>query len=260
MKHYWGIYQEFFKTSLAEASSFRINSLLVLLVDIAFYLVNLGSIDLMFSHIQHIGVWDREQFMFFISFILVIDNIHMIFLSGNFWILAEDLKLGNLDFILLRPVSSIFIVFFRYIRTPSIFSGIVAWFFLFYFALEAQLSPLAWVLLPLMILLSFILMALIEFIIATAMFWTTEGFGINFLRMQLQTMARYPDFVYQKFTRRFFSYVLPTLLIASAPCRFLLDHHQWQPMLYFFIAIGLMAAVLTKVWKRALDHYESASS
>ena len=261
MKHYLKIYLEFFKTSMAEASSYRLNFILLFLVDIAFYIINFAPIDFVFSHIDHIGAWNRDQFMFFISFAMVVDHLHMTLISGNFWMLANDLKLGNLDFTLLKPVHSIFPVFFRYVRVSSLASAPVVWFLLIYFAWKAQLEPLSWALLPLMILVSFLLMALIEILIATLMFWTTEGIGINFLRMQLQRLGQYPDFAYQTLTRRFFLFVLPVLLASSGPIHFLLSPQEhWPKLIHLALAIGIAALLLRKVWRIALNRYESASS
>ena len=260
MRHYWQVYQEFFKTSLAKSTSFRINFLLLFILDITFYTASFAPIDFIFSYTSHIGVWNREQFMFFTSFILVVDHLHMTFLSGSFWMLAEDLKLGNLDFTLLRPIHSLFIVFFRYVRAHSFPSGIVLWCVLGYFASKAQLSLLSWILLPLMIGLGFILLALMEFLFSTLMFWITEGIGLNFLRMQIQHVARYPDFIYMTFTRKIFTFVFPILITASTPTHFLLDPSQWHQLAYLLGAIFIILVLLLKIWKVALNHYESASS
>ena len=225
------------------------------------YAVNFSSFDFIFSHIDSIGVWNREQFMFFVSFVLVLDNLQLTLISTNLWALGEDLKLGNIDFVLLRPIHSLFIVFFRYIRAPALSSTPIALCFMIYFGLQAQLSPLSWAILPLMVALGFALMAVTEFLISTLMFWTTEGIGVNFLRMQLQRVAQYPDFIYQTIPRRLFTFVLPILTAASAPSHFLLDPGgQWRYLILLAGSILVIWFLLLKVWKKALDRYESASS
>ena len=261
MKRYWQVYQEFFKTCLAEASTYRMNFFLLFILEMIFSLIGFAHIDFIFSHVDHIGVWNREQFMFFVSFIMTVGHLHMVFISMNFWELSDNLIIGTFDFILLRPIHSLFIVFFRYIRIPSLPAGLVLWSLLIYFGLKAELAPISWALLPFMIGLSFILLALVEFLIATLMFWTTQGNGVNFLRMQLQGIGGYPDFVYQAFIRRIFIFVLPILLASSGPTHFLINPgQQWQQLCYLVLAILLLWLVLLKVWKFALNHYESASS
>ena len=259
MKQYLQIYCEFFKTSLAEAGTYRINFFLLFLVDMAFYLSSYAPIDFIFSHVGHIGIWNREQFLFFVSFTLLVDHLHLTFLSVNFWELSEDLKLGRLDFVLLKPVSSIFIVFFRHVRISALPSGAVAWGLAVYFASKAGLDATGWILLVPMVVLSFILMALLEFLLSTLMFWTTEGIGVNFMRMQLQAMGRYPDFIYRTFIRRLFTFVLPILTALSAPCHFLFER-QWEHLAVLVGSIAVFSFILLKTWKVALGRYESASS
>ena len=261
IKHYLQVYLEFAKTSLIEASSYRINFILLFFVDITFYATSFTSVDFIFGHIDHIGIWERDQFMFFMSFVLVVDHLHMTFISANFWLLAESLRLGNLDFSLLKPIHSLFIVFFRYIRVSSFTSTPLVLGLLIYFSNKVNLSLTSWIMLPIMIILSFLLLAIIECTISTLMFWTTEGIGINFLRMQLQKMGHYPNFIYQTWTRRFFTFALPILIAGSAPVHFLLNPaHQWTQLFSLIIANLITGFALLKIWNKALLSYESASS
>ena len=261
MRHYWQVYKEFFKTSIAEATTYRANFFLIFFVDAAFYASTFASVDFLFSHIDHIGVWNRDQFMFFITLTLAIDSLDMIFLGRNYWTFSDDLKLGNLDFVLLRPIHSLFIVFFRYITIYSFSYAMLVWPLFIYFAIKADLSFVSWLLLPPAIVLSFILIALIQFLVCTLMFWTIEGASINFLRMQFVKVGRYPDFVYQRLTKKIFTIVIPILLATSAPAHFLLDpSHQWHRLLLLILFILIFWAILMKVWKAALNRYESASS
>ncbi|MCY4643307.1 MAG: ABC-2 family transporter protein [Bacteriovoracales bacterium] len=261
MKQYWLVYKEFFKTSIAEATTYRVNFFLVFFVDIAFYASTFASVDFLFSHIDHIGIWNRDQFMFFIALTLAVDSFDMIFLGRNYWAFSDDLKLGNIDFTLLRPIHSLFVVFFRYVMVSSLCYAIVVWPLLIYFAIKVELSLLSWLLLPPTILLSFTLIGLVQFLISTLMFWTIEGASINFLRMQFVRVGRYPDFVYQKFTRKFFTIAIPILIATSAPAHFLLDPKgQWHQILLLILFILIFGAILLKVWKFGLDRYESASS
>ena len=261
MKHYLKVYREFFRTSFSEASSYRLNFFLLFFVDLAFYFTSLASLHIIFSYVDYIGDWNREQFMFFFSFMMMVDNMHMIIISINFWLLADDLKLGNLDFKLLRPIHSIFLVFFHRVRISSLPSSLFTGGMMIYFAIQVNLSLTSWILLPLMLILSFTLLALIEFLISTLMFWTLEGNGINFLRMQLQHMQEYPDFIYHKIFRRILTYTIPILLAASAPVHFLFKPAKnWPQLCVLVTAILILSWLLSRIWRIALNRYESASS
>lgn len=260
VKHYLSIYKKFLATSFSVQLSFRTSFVLLIVMDIFFYVSTLATVDFVYDHVSTIGPWQKEKLMFFISFMLCVDHLHMTLLSESFWVLARQIRTGELDFILLKPVHSIFSIFFRYIRPSSMTNTIVAWGFLFYYGSKVPLSTVSWILLPLFLILSFMLLAIVEIIISTAMFWMTEGLGINFLRMQIQSLARWPDFVYKVLARRLFTVLMPILLIGSAPVRFLLDLKSWDYVAGMVAAIFVFGFLLFKIWSHALIRYESASS
>ena len=260
IKHYLSIYKKFIATSFSVQLSFRTSFVLLILMDVFFYLSSLATVDFVYDHVSTIGPWQKDKLMFFICFMLCVDHLHMTLISESFWVLSRQIRTGELDFILLKPIHSIFTIFFRYIRPSSMTNTIVAWGLLFYYGAKVPLTPLSWALLPILLLLSFILLAILEIIISAAMFWMTEGLGINFLRMQIQSLARWPDFIYKVLARRVFTIAMPILLVGSAPVRFLLDLKSWDYLAGMMAAIFIFGLLMFKVWSRALIRYESASS
>src|SRR5690606_17376910 len=118
-----------------EELSFRINFLMILIVDCVFTLSALGATYVLFDHVQTLGSWNREQLLFFLSFMLIIDDFQGLVLSSNFWMLSMDLKAGNLDFTFLKPVHSFLPMFFRYLRPSSVISLAIDITLLIYFGL-----------------------------------------------------------------------------------------------------------------------------
>ena len=260
MKHYLDVYKEFISTNFSVSLSFRTSFTLLVLMDIFFYLSTLLTIEFIFQHISSLGPWNKEQLMFFISFMLVIDNLHMVILSESFWVLSHQIKTGDIDFILLKPIHSIFAIFFRYPRPSSILNTFLTLGVLFFYGSKLSLDVMSWILLPFLALMSFSLLAILEIIISTSMFWMQEGLGINFLRMQMQQLSRWPDYIYSKMARKALLISFPILLVGSAPVHFLLDHSEWEYLIGVLLANVIFFIVMVTLWKMALIRYESASS
>lgn len=250
----------FLSNCFAAASSFRLHFILLIIMDQIFYLSLLASVDFIFDHVPRIGSWGRPEFMFFISFMLAVDHLHMTFVSESFWDFSFDLRTGRLDFILLRPLNTLFSIFARQIRPASLFNFFTPWGFLIYFGAQLDLSGLAWVFLPGLVVLALLLLTSIEILFSMLMFWTVEAFGINFLRMQLQQISRWPDFIYQGTARRLFTFAIPILLVGSAPVRFLLDPSAWRGLLWSGLSLIVLWLLIGLAWQRGLRSYESASS
>jgi ABC-2 type transport system permease protein len=92
------------------------------------------------------------------------------------------------------------------------------------------------------------------------MFWTVEAMGINFLRIQVQSLSRWPEFIYRGFANRLFTVGFPILLVGSAPVYFLLDHGRWLWVLAAVGALLVTWGLIGVFWQKGLKAYESASS
>ncbi len=254
------IYKEFVRTCFIQAMAFRTHFVLLIIMDLFYYASTIASIDIIYNHVEQIGTWNRNQLMFFVSFMLLVDNMHMSFLANNYWRLSLLIRTGELDFLLVKPASSLFSVYLRYLQPGSMTIFFIPVGFIIYFGIQLGFSWSVWIILPFLIVLAFILTGLIETIIACGMFWMIEGTGINFLRMQLQQVSRWPDFIYSGFIRKILTFVIPILLIFNAPNRFIFDHTDWWPLAGMIAAIAIAWTILQVVWKFCLDSYESASS
>lgn len=260
MKHHLRIYGEFVKNCFAEAMSYRLHFILLIVMDLMFYLSVMGTVEFLFLHLDHIGPWNRNDFMFFMAFMLAIQHLHMTFVSENFWNFSYDIRMGQLDYILLKPANTLFVVFFRTIRPGTLLNGLFPWGYLVFFGERIGLVWWQWLLLPILVVLGLVMMTSIEILLSMSMFYTVESMGVNFLRMQLQQVSRWPDIVYQGFARYLFGFFIPVLLIGSSPVHFLRDPHQWRGMVQMLGILGLIWLATRWCWKRGLRAYESASS
>jgi ABC-2 type transport system permease protein len=260
IRFYWSIYRQFVATCFAQASSFRLHFVLLIVMDLFFYASLLLTVGVLYDHLPLIHGWNRNHFIFFVSFVIAVDQLHMTFLSENFWWFSEHVRTGTLDFILLKPGNPLFTVFLRVMRPGSLCLLPVPWALLIHFGRRLDLTAVSWMLLPLGVLLATAFRVSFEILISMGTFWMVQSYGINFVRIQFQNISRWPDFAYLGFFRRVFTFVFPILLMGSAPVRFLFDPWDWSGvllMLVYICALSLLAAVL---WRIGLRQYESASS
>ena len=126
-----------------------------------------------------------------------------------------------------------------------------------YFGIQVGLTWSQWLMIPPFIILGFVLFVLIEICISVAMFWTVEGWGINFLRMQFQQLARWPHFIYSYFPRKILTILIPVLLVGSGPVSFIYDVNQYDMLLGLVTAIFVFSLITKTLWRYGLDKYDS---
>ncbi len=260
MKYYLSLWLAFFSNCVSDAASFRLNSMLVIFVDLAFYTASFGTVAFLFDHVDTIGPWNEDQFLFFVAFMMAIDQLHMTQFAMSFWQLSHDIRLGQLDYFLLKPAPVLFPIFFRNIRVASLVNLPLVWGLLIFFGSKAGLSTLDWILLPPFVLLALTLIVSIEILITSAMFWTVENLGINFIRTELQSISRWPDFIYLFFFNKVFTFVVPVLLVGSVPSHILLSGRSIWTIFGMLAAIGVLWVLIRIAWRAGLRRYESASS
>lgn len=260
LRHYLSVYYGFCLARLSEQMSFRLHFVLLVLLDIIFYASSLATVHFLYDHVALVGPWNKNQLLFFISFMLLIDQLHMALISESFWILSFDLKSGNMDYHFLRPLNSIFTIFFQYIRPSGIPTFFIVWGLAIHYGMKVPLGFWDWVLLPFLVLLGLSFLVLIEILLSTSMFWMTEGVGVNFFRNQMQQAARWPDFIYKRTSSKLFLILLPFLLVGSAPVRFLFDKGDWKLLAAMIVALLILTKIVQRFWELGARHYESASS
>ncbi len=257
IKKYLSLYQEFFKISLSEELSFRLNFTLQSLMNVSFIGVYFFTSIFIFNHVERIGLWDKTEFLLFLSFVFAVDQTHYIMFAPNFWHFSEDIILGGLDFHLLKPASSLFIVFSRRLAIPGIFTALLTYSMVIYFGIQADLSFMAWLSLPFCLILSLSLLLGIEILISLLNFFTVEGMGVNQIRLQIQHLCRWPDFIYRNPARL---WLLPCLAITSVPVRWLLDLKYWDWLAIMLVGAVALWSFIFLLWPKALNLYVSPSS
>lgn len=263
LRRYGRVYARFLETSIAEEMSFRLNFFMLIAVNLAFFAGLVGSILVLFDHVDRIGDWNRDEFLFFVAVEEVIDTLFLAFFATNFWEFSDDLRTGNLDFTLTRPLSSLFLVFCRRIRIGGLLPalgmlGVAVW-------LGSRL-PEGWTpdrvaLFILFLSAAMLLKVGLEVLVGTLMFITVEGEAVNLLRLNFQAIQRQPDFVYGIWFRSAFSFVFPLLLVTTVPAKVMISP-VWPPLVitFFFLSIGYVWWMVRLAWRWGLNRYESASS
>ena len=113
-----------FRYSMSRDMEYKTNFIGSLFVDTIYYLVWYYFFEIIYSKTDMLGNFSREDILVFLIATFFVDTFFMMLFDGAAY-LREHIRTGSLDFILLRPVNSQFLISFRYIRSYTLVSLLI---------------------------------------------------------------------------------------------------------------------------------------
>jgi ABC-2 type transport system permease protein len=247
---------------VSKAFEFRFDFYMRIIMDLFYYAVAIAFFRVIFLHTSTLGGWNESQMMVFVSGYLIVDAINMTVFANNMWGLAPIINKGELDYYLVRPVSSLFFLSLRDFAANS-FLNLLCAFGIFVWAIHGY-TP--WpgiakiVLFFLMLFNGSIIFASLNVMANALTFWTHSPRGFGELVWYMTKFSEKPDRIYTGFTRKVLTLVLPYAVVSSFPARLLLEAFSWHILLHMIGVSLFFVGMLILLWNRGLCDYSSASS
>ena len=263
LKRYLGIYIALWKNSVMREMIFKSNFLLWIVVELLWFALQLSFIGVLYLHTDNIGTWTKWQVVLLIGGSHFIQQIFQAFFLINCTNLSELVRTGKLDFLLLLPVNTRFVVSLRQVDLGAFVNATFAIAVMAYAAHQLHLAVTA-IHILLFLALCFVGIAIhysLMFLLASVSFWTVRAQGIVWGYYNLFNIARMPDEAFSGLFKALFTFALPMLLVSNVPVRLLADKLSDPKPLLLLLAMGVACFALSEWgWRASVKHYTSASS
>jgi ABC-2 type transport system permease protein len=260
---YFGIYAALWRTSITREMSFKGNFILWIIVELLWFGLQLSFVSVIFSQTNSIGTWSAWEVVLLTGGSNFIQQIYQAFFLVNCTNLSELVRTGKMDFLLLLPVNTRFVVSTRQVDISSFanaaFAACVMAFAAHKLHLHLSFAQLAGF--AALCIVGLMIHYSLMFMLASVSFWTVRAQGIVWGYYNLFNIARMPDEAFHGAFKAVFTFALPVLLVSNVPVRVLADKltspHSWLLLL----GLGLIWAAISQwFWKLSLRHYTSAST
>lgn len=268
-RRYGRVFGTFFRNALVREASFRSNFIITLVTRGFWFVVQIVLFDLIFRKVPQINDWTRPEYFGFMATGMLVNAIVEAFFMPNCARFSELIRTGDLDFALLKPIDTQFLVSLEKLELAMVTQLLFALGLLGYSLVQAgrPVQPTAAVLYVLLIIAAVAFFySLMIGLAATSIFFGRNQGLLDFW-FYVTIFARYPSSIYSgspagEVLRFAFSYVIPILLVVTVPARVLLGKSlqpSWLSGLTLLAAaISFVAARIVFHW--SLRHYRSASS
>src|SRR5438046_126010 len=176
IKRYFTIYAALWRNSVTREMIFKSNFLLWIFVELLWFGLQLSFIGVLYLHTEHIGTWTKWQVVLLIGGSHFIQQLFQAFFLINCTNLSELIRTGKLDFLLLLPINTRFVVSFRQVDLGAFVNATFAMAVMTYAGHQMHLVPsVLQVLGFLMLCVAGILIHYsLMFLLASICFWTVR--------------------------------------------------------------------------------------
>ena len=263
-RRYPGLFAALWRNSITREMQFKTNFLLWILVEALWFALQLAFMSVVYGHTESIAGWNRWQVILLVGCSHFIQQVFTAFFLTNISDISEHIRTGRLDFMLLLPVNTRFLISFRKVDLGAFVNAASAIAVMIWALRNLHHTPS---LLEIAAFLGLCLAGLIihyslMFLLSSAAFWIVRAQGVVWGYYNLFNIARIPEgAIPQGIYRRVFTFVLPMLLVSNVPAQTLLGTLHSPTHAFLLIGLSLACfAVSEWVWRLSLRRYSSASA
>ncbi|MFA6106722.1 MAG: ABC-2 family transporter protein [Patescibacteria group bacterium] len=264
MLRYLKIWKIHVRAAFMQRMAYRLNFFMIAVAVIIHASITVIFFKVLFGYVNNIAGWNFNESMLIVGSFLLVDGLIWTTcaqLTG----IPKHIKLGTLDGLIVKPISTQFLVsVFR--ADPEDWGRVATALFLLTSSAIALNYSLADIFsrLPYYIIAIACACVITYSVVAFARclsFWFTEAGGTWYICENIIRSAGYPTDIYSHvLVRLLFSTVIPLAFMATVPAKIFIHGFDFWLILSSIALAVIFFFASRKFWKFALKHYSSASS
>jgi ABC-2 type transport system permease protein len=252
----------FAQTELQFALEYRANLLLDLFEELIIVVTSLIAVLVLFSHTGVINGWTLGQMIVLLGVYYLIQGAQSVVFEASFERFMEHVRLGTLDFILIKPANSQFMVSTRHVQVAQL--GQIALGFVLVGYGVGQVGEGTGVLdvlgFALTLACGLVLVYCLLLVLSTLAFWFVRIENLLAIFWSFLDAGRFPVDIYPGWLRVTLSTVVPIGIAVTVPARAVagrLDGPGLAAMVVGTVAVWSFASWF---WRVGLRNYTGASA
>ena len=252
----------FFKVNVQMALAYRADTIVNILLNLMWLGWELLSLNIIFSNTTTLGGWGLGELIALLGVFRLVNTMMIALIWPNTEKFNQSIRDGSMDYTILQPVNSMFLVTFSRITVWRIWDLVLA---ITLIVVGINMTGDSTTSLQI---LTFILLAISGTIIIYSLwivlisltFWFTK-FDNNVTILQaLMDSGRYPATVYPAWLRIIVTFVIPIAVATTIPLQALRGDLTINQIAIFLMVAIVSFVVASRVGKVGLKQYSGASS
>lgn len=263
IKKYFQVLWIVIRNSFYKISAYRANFFSGLITDFCFNISRIVFVNVLLLNVPNLGGWEENHYLLFFGSSFLAESIYMFFFYNSHTMISQQINNGDMDFLLTKPISEMFILSTMNINFGSGLSNFVLGIVFVIkgiAGLNLEISVSKIIIYGCLILGGSIVYFSISFMINLLSFWFVRAGNVFELFTNITDLYRYPSDIFPKIVSMIITFIIPFQLISITPAKYMIESVNDEiflgialyPILFFVISYYIMRA--------AIAVYTSASS
>ena len=252
----------FLKVNIQMSLAYRADTIVNILLNIMWLGWELLSLNIIFNNTDTLGGWGFGELIALLGVFRLVNTMMIAFIWPNTEKFNQSIRDGSMDYTILQPVNSMFLVTFSRITVWRFWDLILAFILIIVGVNKAggSTSPLQILTFGLLAITGMIVIYSLWIVLIALTFWFTK-FDNNVTILQaLMDAGRYPATVYPVWLRVIVTFIIPIAVATTIPLQALRGDLS-TVQVFIFIGVSIVSFLIaSRVWKAGLKRYSGASS
>jgi ABC-2 type transport system permease protein len=252
----------FLKVNIQMSLAYRADTLVSILLNLMWLGWELLSLSIVFSNTTSLGGWGFGELIALLGVFRLVNMLMITLIWPNTEKFNQSIRDGSMDYTILLPVNSLFLVTFSRITVWRFWDLILALILIVIGVnmagdITTPLNILTFILLTVS---GAIVIYSLWIVLIALTFWFTKFDNNVTILHALLDAGRYPVTVYPPWLQIIVTFVIPIAVATTVPLQALRGDLNIGRMV-MFLAIGIASFLIaSRVWKAGLKQYSGASS
>jgi ABC-2 type transport system permease protein len=252
----------FARTELQFALEYRANLLLDLFQEVVIISTSLIAVLVLFSQTTAINGWSLPQMVVLLGVYYIVQGAQAVVFETSFERFMEHVRLGTLDFILIKPLSSQFMVSTRHVQVAKVGEAALGFAVLGVGLVQLgdQVHVLDALLFAITLVCGLSLVYSLLLLLSTLAFWFVRVENLLAIFWSFLDAGRFPVDIYPGWLRVTLSTVVPIGVAVTLPAEAVAGRLGLGAVLLMLAGALAMGWFAAWFWRRGLRNYTGASA
>lgn len=260
--YYASIIVDYLKTYMKTRMTYRADFWIEVVSDLAYQVMNLFFVLVVFQHTNLLAGWTREEIIFIYGYFMIPYGIFSCFF--DLWDFADRYVIkGEMDRVLTRPVHNLVQLVLENADPPALFGSLTGFLIMVYAGWQLGLEPrwYDWLVLLVLVIGSAMIYGGIYIALTSVAFYSDSKTGIVPMMYNIQNYGRYPVDIYNKTIRFLLTWVIPFAFVGVYPAAYFLDKEITRIFALLTPLVGAIVFMLgVLIWNIGVKRYRGAGS